>query len=225
MSDTPNPETPKFEVIDRRKLKALEEQGPEHSTAPERPSAAAPQQPASGQASSGPRLVPDKPSRQETAPAPPPAEAHEPHPHQPHGHESNDQERNLPPPPTAAESREQKAAYEASAQRAEELLRAQNPGIGAEPPITFEALVQQFYFTALIQLGMGTPEGQPQRVDVRGARSTIDVLGILAEKTRGNLSPAEDRLLQSALYEARMAFLEVTGMISMPSVPPPPAKK
>jgi hypothetical protein len=85
--------------------------------------------------------------------------------------------------------------------------------------------VQQFYFTALIQLGMGTPEGQPQRVDVRGARSTIDVLGILAEKTRGNLSPAEDRLLQSALYEARMAFLEVTGMISMPAVPPPPAKK
>lgn len=210
MSDTPNTEAPKFEVVDRRKLKALEEQESEQHASPEAPPAApaAPQQPASG-----PRLVTEKPARQEAAPAPPPA------------HEQADHEANLPPAPTADESREQKAAYEASAQRAEELLRAQNPGIGSEPPITFEALVQQFYFTTLIQLGMGTPEGQPQRVDVRGARNTIDVLGILAEKTRGNLTPTEDRLLQSALYEARMAFLEVSGMISMPAVPPPPPAK
>lgn len=216
MSDTPNPETPKFEVIDRRKLKALEEQESEHSTAPEPPPAAAPRPPAAP-ASMGPRLVADKPGRQEPAP-PPPAP-------QPPSHEPLDRESGLPPAPTAEESRQQKAAYEASAQRAEDLLRAQNPGVGAEPPLTFEALVQQFYFTSLIQLGMGTPEGQPQRVDVRGARNTIDVLGILADKTRGNLTPAEDRLLESALYEARMAFLEVTGMIGMPAVPPPPARK
>jgi hypothetical protein len=211
MSDTPKSESPKFEVIDRRKLKAIEEQEqePPRSEPPVQPAAP----PAPHQPPAGPRLVSEKPARQETPPPPPPA------------HQSSAPEPNLPPAPTAEESREQKAAYEASAQRAEELLRAQNPGIGAEPPINFEALVQQFYFTALIQLGMGTPEGQPQRVDVRGARNTIDVLGILAEKTRGNLTASEDHLLQSALYEARMAFLEVTGMIGMPAVPPPPAKK
>lgn len=199
-------ETPKFEVVDRRKLKAMEEQESEHAAAPPAPAApSAPQQ----SPAPGPRLVSDKPSREPAEPV-----------QQPSGPESN-----LPPPPTAEESRQQKAAYEASAQRAEDLLRAQNPGIGTEPPLTFESLVQQFYFTSLIQLGMGTPEGQPQRVDVRGARNTIDVLGILAEKTRGNLTPTEDRLLQSTLYEARMAFLEVTGMIGMPAVPPPPSAK
>ena len=39
----------------------------------------------------------------------------------------------LPPAPTAEESREQKLAYDASAQRLEELIRAQNPAVGAQP--------------------------------------------------------------------------------------------
>jgi hypothetical protein len=47
----------------------------------------------------------------------------------------------------------------------------------------------------------------------------------LAEKTRGNLTPAEDRMLQSVLFEARMGFLELTSMMSVQPVPPPPAGK
>jgi hypothetical protein len=59
-----------------------------------------------------------------------------------------------------------------------------------------------------------------------GARATIDLLGVLAEKTRGNLTTAEENILQTALYEARMAFLELTNMISLHAVtPPPPAKQ
>jgi hypothetical protein len=60
-----------------------------------------------------------------------------------------------------------------------------------------------------------------------GARTTIDLLGILAEKTRGNLTDAEDRILQTVLFEARMAFLELTSMMAVPNMapPPPPAKK
>jgi hypothetical protein len=63
-------------------------------------------------------------------------------------------------------------------------------------------------------------------VDILGARTTIDLLAVLAEKTHGNLSAAEDKMLQSALFDARMAFLELTTMISMQGVqpPPPPAK-
>ena len=53
----------------------------------------------------------------------------------------------------------------------------------------------------------------------------VDLLGVLAEKTRGNLSSAEESMLQSALFEARMAFLELTSMMSVQPVPPPPAKK
>lgn len=204
-------DTPKFEVIDRRKLKAQEEQDAGASPEPETPPS-----PPEAQASPGPRLVvgQDRPQPAQPA-APEPAQAAE----------EQEQEPELPPPPTAQESTEQKAAYDASAQRIEEMARAQNPGMGAQPPVGFEHLIQQFYLSALIQMGMGTQEGQRPQVDILGARGTIDLLGVLAEKTRGNLTPAEDRMLQSILYELRMMFLEITGMISMPHVQPPPGKK
>ena len=60
-------------------------------------------------------------------------------------------------------------------------------------------------------------------------RTTIDLLGVLAEKTRGNLSKAEDKTLQTVLFEVRMAFLELTSMITLqgmtPPPPPPPGKR
>jgi hypothetical protein len=72
-------------------------------------------------------------------------------------------------------------------------------------------------------MGAGTQEGQRPRVDIVGARNTIDLLGLLAEKTRGNLTAQEDRMLQSVLFELRMAFLELTSMINVQGVTPPPA--
>ncbi len=201
-------DTPKFEVIDRRKIKAEEEQeSRQHETPPaEAPSAP----PASG---GGPRLVVNESKPAPAAPteAAPPAEGE------------------APAPPTAEESREQKEAYDASAQRLEDLVRAQNPAVGAQPPINFEHLVQQFYVSAMIQMGAGTQEGQRPRVDILGARTTIDLLGVLAEKTRGNLTAAEDKTLQTVLFEVRMAFLELTSMITLqgmtPPPPPPPTKR
>jgi hypothetical protein len=105
------------------------------------------------------------------------------------------------------------------------MVRAQNPAVGAQPPISFENLVQQFYVSAMIQMGAGAQEGQRPRVDILGARTTIDLLGVLAEKTRGNLTPAEDQTLQTVLFDVRMAFMELTRMITlqgMQSPPPPP---
>jgi hypothetical protein len=52
--------------------------------------------------------------------------------------------------------------------------------------------VQQFYVSAMIQMGAGTQDGQRPRVDIVGARTTIDLLGVLAEKTRGNLTEGRD---------------------------------
>ena len=105
-------------------------------------------------------------------------------------------------------------------------MRAQNPAVGPQPAIGFEHLVQQFYVSAMIQMGAGAQEGQRPRVDILGARTTIDLLGVLAEKSRGNLTEAEDRTLRTVLYEVRMAFLELTSMISLqamqPPQPPPP---
>lgn len=200
MSETPKSEATNFEFVDRRKLKAQEEQSAE--PAPEQQ--AAPPMPPPAQEKPGPRLVVE-PKNREPEPAAAIAEEQEP---------------DLAPP-TAQESQEQKAAYDASAQRIEEMARAQNPAMGAQPVVGFEHLVQQFYLSALIQMGAGTQEGQRPQIDILGARGTIDLLGVLAEKTRGNLTAAEDRMLQSILYELRMMFLELTGMISMPNVPPP----
>ena len=221
-------DTPKFEVIDRRKMKADEEKEGAHAAAQE-PAKAAPAV-ATGEPSPGPRLVVNETSREETkgrgetkgredameaaaaaGEADATAEA-----------ELLD---GLPPAPTAAESQEQKTAYDASAQRLEELVRAQNPAAGPQPPMGFDQLVQQFYVTAMLQMGAGTQEGQRPRVDIMGARATIDLLGVLAEKTRGNLTPAEDRILQTVLFEARMAFMELTSMMSVATAPPPPPEK
>ena len=207
-------DTPKFEVIDRRKFKAEEEEHESHKS--EQPVApkAEPEAP-----SGGPRLVVSE-ARTEQGPL----DAQSPQ-------AGLDEEAGpeLPPAPTAEESREQKMAYDASAQRLEELIRAQNPAVGAQPPITFVHLVQQFYVSAMIQMGAGAQEGQRPRVDILGARTTIDLMGILAEKTRGNLTESEDRALQTVLFEVRMAFLELTSMINLqamqPPQPPPPGKR
>jgi hypothetical protein len=208
-------ETPKFEVIDRRKFKAEEEQAAARTPAPE--PAAAHEPAATG---SGPRLVVNE-AKSESGPEPAPEAGH--------ASELDDQIVDLPPPPTAAESQEQKTAYDASAQRLEDLVRAQNPSMGAPEAVGFLHLVQQLYMSAMIQLGAGAPEGQRPRVDILGARQTIDMLAILAEKTRGNLTAEEDRALQAVLYEARMGFLELTRLITLqamqPPQPPPPQGK
>jgi hypothetical protein len=213
-------DTPKFEVIDRRKFKAEEEHQSEKAAQGAEPAPEAKSAPAEPVApSAGPRLVVNegKNGSQST-----PANA---------TMTASDEEAGteLPPPPTAQESQEQKVAYDASAQRLEELVRAQNPAVGAQPPITFEHLVQQFYVSAMIQMGAGAQDGQRPRVDILGARTTIDLLGVLAEKTKGNLTEGEDRALQTVLFETRMAFLELTSMINLqamqPPQPPPPGKR
>jgi hypothetical protein len=204
-------DTPKFEVIDRRKIKAEEEQESQPAPAPAVPAAASPEPPP------GPRLVVNE--NREAAPKEPAVSAA-----QEPAEESPAEELEVPPAPTAQESHEQKAAYDASAERIEDLIRAQNPGVGKQPPVNFEHLVQQLYVSAMIQMGAGTQEGQRPRVDILGARNTIDLLGVLAEKTRGNLSDTEDRMLQSVLFEVRMAFLELSSMINLQGVQAPPTK-
>ena len=204
-------DTPKFTVIDRRKIKAEEENENQQSSA-----TPAERAPAPVESGGGPQLVVNE-SKAESKAEPEPASA------------ASESEAELPPPPTAQESHEQKVAYDASAQRLEDLVRAQNPAVGPQPPITFENLVQQFYVSAMIQMGAGAQEGQRPRVDILGARTTIDLLGILAEKTRGNLTTTEESTLQTVLFEVRMAFLELTNMISLqamqPPQPPPPTKR
>ncbi|MGH7462712.1 MAG: DUF1844 domain-containing protein, partial [Longimicrobiales bacterium] len=86
--------------------------------------------------------------------------------------------------------------------------------------MTFERLIASLYMTAMVQLGLIREEGAEPLADLVGAQQTIDTIGLLAEKTRGNLTDAEASLLQNSLYELRMAFVEITNALARPPQPP-----
>jgi hypothetical protein len=89
--------------------------------------------------------------------------------------------------------------------------------------MTFEKFIASLYMTTLMQLGLAAPQGEKPMLDLMGARQTIDILGLLSDKTKGNLTPAEESTLRNILYELRMAYLEVTNILANPpkdGVPP-----
>ncbi len=120
-----------------------------------------------------------------------------------------------PPTPTAAEQQVQAEAYRKSAKDLD--TRVELSGHSAqELQITFERFMASLYMSAMVHLGlMHPPGGQPQ-VDMIGARQTIDTLGMIADKTKGNLSPTEINFLENCLYELRMAYVEVTNAVAHP---------
>jgi hypothetical protein len=84
------------------------------------------------------------------------------------------------------------------------------PKTDALPPIDFSSFVLSLANTALFQLGLiRTRESEEMQTDLPGARQTIDIMAMLEEKTRGNLTDQEARLLKEALFQTRMAFVEV----------------
>ncbi|MEW6351960.1 MAG: DUF1844 domain-containing protein [Thermodesulfobacteriota bacterium] len=79
------------------------------------------------------------------------------------------------------------------------------------PPVTFSALILDLANTVLFQLGLLrlSEDTEPEK-DLVGARRTIDLLGLLEEKTRGNLTDDEKRLITETLYQLRMTYVEMT---------------
>ena len=80
--------------------------------------------------------------------------------------------------------------------------------------ITFERFLASLYMTGMLQLGLMHEQGGEPQLDLMGARQTIDTITLLSEKTRGNLTSKEENFLQNALYELRMAYVEVTNAIA-----------
>jgi len=127
---------------------------------------------------------------------------------------------------SAQETAEQNAAYQESSRQIDDMLRQANPGMGASAgTITFEHIIQSFYVSAMIAMGAGTEPGQKARVDILGARQSIDMLALLQEKTKGNLTPKEEATLQNVLFELRMMFLEITNAIAQSAQRGPDAKQ
>jgi hypothetical protein len=78
-------------------------------------------------------------------------------------------------------------------------------------PVDFHTFVLSLGSSALMHLGeLERPGGPAAQKDLTLAKSTIDILSMLQQKTRGNLTPAEDKLIESLLYELRIRYVEAS---------------
>jgi len=78
-------------------------------------------------------------------------------------------------------------------------------------PIDFMTFILSLVSSAQIHLGLiPNPVTQKTESDLRAARQMIDILDILKEKTKGNLTNDEERLIDYVLYDLRMKFVEMS---------------
>jgi hypothetical protein len=87
-----------------------------------------------------------------------------------------------------------------------------DPDPAALPGIDFSTLVLSLATSAMVHMGLvPETEGGPVEKNLALAHQTIDTLEMLQNKTRGNLSDDEAKLLQSVLYELRMGYVKASG--------------
>ncbi len=80
------------------------------------------------------------------------------------------------------------------------------------PPVDFSGLILSLAHATMMHLGqIPDPMGRPSQPDLELARHTIDTIAMLKEKTEGNLGEEEQKLIDTALTELQMAFVQVQG--------------
>lgn len=98
------------------------------------------------------------------------------------------------------------------------------------PPANFLFLVESILMQAQIQLGL-LNLGEPDESDAKPepnlplARHSIDLLGMLQEKTKGNLTVEEQRLLENGLTELRFRYVQIAGNARQPGQPSAPQEQ
>jgi hypothetical protein len=81
-----------------------------------------------------------------------------------------------------------------------------------EPGLSFTAFVLSLASSAAIHFGdLAGPSGERSAPNLEGAAQMIDILALLDQKTRGNLTAEERQVLEQVLYELRMRFVEATA--------------
>jgi hypothetical protein len=79
-------------------------------------------------------------------------------------------------------------------------------------PLSFTAFVISLASTAAIHFGdLPDPSGEKSEPNLEGAAQMIDILTLLDQKTRGNLTAEERQVLEQVLFELRMRFVEASG--------------
>jgi hypothetical protein len=79
------------------------------------------------------------------------------------------------------------------------------------PPADFSGLVSMLATQAFFALGViRTKEDEEPKTDMALAQYNIDMIGIIEEKTKGNLTDEEKKLLEGTIHQLRMAFVQVS---------------
>ena len=84
------------------------------------------------------------------------------------------------------------------------------------PPPTFDLLVFSLKMQAEMRLGLLGEMEDGEKPDLAAARHAIDMLAMLSEKTRGNLTLEEQRLLENSLTELRFRYVQVSQKAASP---------
>jgi hypothetical protein len=90
------------------------------------------------------------------------------------------------------------------------------------PPASFAFLVESILMQTQMQLGLlklGANDEEDMQPNLPLARHSIDMLGMLQEKTRGNLSTEEQRLIENGLTELRFRFVQVADELKKMPAP------
>jgi hypothetical protein len=107
--------------------------------------------------------------------------------------------------------RESASSAQAKEEATEEKDREDSTRGGGPPPeITLAMFVMSLSTQVLMLMGeIPDPGGRKLDRDMAGAKQVIDILGMLKEKTKGNLDKNEDSLLENVLYDLRMRYVEL----------------
>lgn len=80
------------------------------------------------------------------------------------------------------------------------------------PELNFSTFIFSLNSSALVHLGViNSPSGDKNMRDLTLAKQTIDILGILEEKTKGNLNSDEENLLKNILHDLRLMYVKEKG--------------
>jgi hypothetical protein len=115
----------------------------------------------------------------------------------------NEQPAAAAPPPSDASS------SAASAQANPAVASPMDSSRNAEGEISFTAFMVGLSTQALMHLGeIADPQGDQPEINLAAAQQLIDIVGMLKEKTRGNLDKDEEGLIDAILFELRMKYVE-----------------
>ena len=110
------------------------------------------------------------------------------------------------------QAQKEKEVLAAQEKTGKEKARKETPRHGPMPEGDFAALVSMLTTQALFALGVLNVEGQEKKEpDLELAKYSIDMLETIREKTEGNLSEQEQKVLENTLNQVRMAYVNVAG--------------